>query len=103
MLVSSVQQNDSVIHIGIIVTVLKKKSDSVKKKKVTVLVAQSRWTLCNRIDCSLPGSSVRGILQARVLESPALQADSLPTESPGKIICVCLCMYLFFRIFSIIC
>ena len=85
MLVSSVQQNDSVIHIGIKVTVL-------KKKKVTVLVAQSRWTLCNHIDCSLPGSSVHGILQARVLESPALQADSLPTESAGKIICVCLCV-----------
>ena len=51
---------------------------------------------------SLPGSSVPGILQARILEwvvisspadlpnpeieprSPALQADSLPSEPPGK-------------------
>ena len=50
---------------------------------------------------SLPGSSVHGILQARILEwvfpslghlldpgiepgSPALQTDSLPTESIGK-------------------
>ena len=50
------------------------------------------------MDCSLPGSSVHGILQARIREwvaislskgssdpgiehgSPALQADSLPTE-----------------------
>ena len=54
---------------------------------------------CNPMDCSLPGSSVRGILQARTLEfpspgdlpdpgiepsSPALQADSLPSEPPGK-------------------
>ena len=54
------------------------------------------------MDCSLSGSSVHGILQARILEwvaipfpgdrpdprieprSPALQADSLPSEPPGK-------------------
>ena len=52
--------------------------------------------------CSLPGASVHGILQARILEwvavsfcrdvpgsgtaprSPALQADPLPSEPPGK-------------------
>ena len=33
-----------------------------------VLVAQSSQTLCNPVDCSLTGSSVRGILQARILE-----------------------------------
>ena len=31
-------------------------------------VAQSCPTLCNPVDCSLPGSSVHGILQARILE-----------------------------------
>ena len=31
-------------------------------------VAQSCPTLCDPIDCSLPGSSVRGIFQATVLE-----------------------------------
>ena len=31
-------------------------------------VAQSCLTLCYPMDCSLPGSSVRGIFQARVLE-----------------------------------
>ena len=31
-------------------------------------VAQSCPTLCNPMDCSLPGSSVHGIFQARVLE-----------------------------------
>ena len=53
------------------------------------------------MDCSLTGSSVHGILQARILErvavpsgylpdpgtvlgSPALQVDSLPAEPPGK-------------------
>ena len=33
-----------------------------------VLVAQSCLTLCDTMDCSLPGFSVHGILQARILE-----------------------------------
>ena len=53
------------------------------------------------MDCSPPGSSVHGILQVRILElpfaspgdlpeagiepgSPAMKADSLPFELPGK-------------------
>ena len=35
-------------------------------------VAQLCLTLCDPVDCSLPGSSVRGILQARVLERVAI-------------------------------
>ena len=35
-------------------------------------VAQSCLTLCNPMDCSLPGSSVHGILQARLLELLAI-------------------------------
>ena len=64
-------------------------------------VAESCPTLRDPMDCSLPGSS-HGIFQARVLEwvaipspedlphpkieagSPALQADALPSEPPGK-------------------
>ena len=71
-----------------------------KPKKV--LVVQLYLTLCNSIDHSLPGSSVDGIFQARILEwvaipswgdlsdpgieprSYAQQADSLPSEPPGK-------------------
>ena len=63
-------------------------------------VAQSCPTLCDPMDCSLPGSSVHGIFQARVLEwaaisfsrgssqprieprFPALQADTLLSEPP---------------------
>ena len=63
---------------------------------------QSCLILCDAMDKSLPGSSVHRILQARVPEwvatafsrdlpdpgieptSPALQADSLPSEPPGK-------------------
>ena len=65
------------------------------------LVTQSCLTCCDPTDCSPPGFSVHGILQARILEwvapppvdlpnpgikprSPALQADSLLTEPPGK-------------------
>ena len=43
-------------------------------------VAQSCPTLCNPMDCSLPGSSVHGIFQARVLEWGAI-AFSLNSES----------------------
>ena len=70
---------------------------------VLCLVVHSCLTLCDPLDYSLPGSSVCGILQARTLEwvacaspvdlpnpviepmSPVLQADSLPTEPPGKL------------------
>ena len=66
------------------------------------LVAQSCLTLCDPMDCSPPGSSVHGILQARILEwvtmpssggssrprdqtqVSALQADSSPSGPPGK-------------------
>ena len=35
-------------------------------------VAQSCWTLSNPMDCSLAGSSIHGIFQARVLEWGAI-------------------------------
>ena len=35
-------------------------------------VAQSCLTLCNRMDCSLSGSSIHGIFQARMLELIAI-------------------------------
>ena len=68
-----------------------------------MLVMQLCLTLWDPMDSSLPGSSIHGILQARILErvatsfsrgsspprdwtwvSIALQADSLPSEPPGK-------------------
>ena len=42
------------------------------KVKVKVLDAQSCLTLCDQVDCSLPGSSVHGILQERILELVAI-------------------------------
>ena len=71
---------------------------------VLCLVIWSCPTLCNPMDCSPPGSSFHGILQARILEwiampssrrhsqprniklmPPTLQEDSLPSE-PAVII-----------------
>ena len=70
-------------------------------KKKNMLVAQLCLILCHLMEHSLPGSSVHGILQARILEwiaipfsrgssypgiklgCPALQVDSLPSESLG--------------------
>ena len=42
---------------------------------VCVLVAQSCLTLCDSMDCSPPGSSVHGILQARILEWVAMPSS----------------------------
>ena len=42
------------------------------RKSIKVLVAQSCPTLCNPVDCNPPSSSVRGILQTRILEWVAI-------------------------------
>ena len=65
-------------------------------------VVQSCPTLCNPMDCSLPGSSVHGFSRQEYwsgvpfpspgglsnpgieLRSPALQADTLPSKPPGN-------------------
>ena len=51
----------------------------IKKEVVfTVLCAkslQSCLTLCDPMDCSLPGSSVHGVLQARILEWVAISSS----------------------------
>ena len=44
-------------------------------------VAQLCLTLCNPMDCSLPGSSVRGIFQARVLEWGAIAFSATVSQS----------------------
>ena len=67
-----------------------------------VLVARLCPILCDPMDCGPPGSAVHRILQARILEwvaipfsrdllnpgielrFPALQAESLPSEPPGR-------------------
>ena len=44
-------------------------------RKVKVLATQSCLTLCDPLDCGPPGSSVHGILQARILEGAAVLAS----------------------------
>ena len=56
-----------------------------KYMKVKVLVTQSCPTLCYPMDCSPPGSSVHGILQARILEWVAIPfsgGSSRPRDQP---------------------
>ena len=49
--------------------------------KVKVLVTQSCLTLCDPMNCSPPGSSVYGILKAKILEGlPFLSPGDLPTQ-----------------------
>ena len=54
-------------------------------------VAQSCLTLCDPVDCSLPGFSVHGILQARILEWIAISFSRgiFPTQgsNPGLLHC----------------
>ena len=44
-------------------------------KLYCLLIAQSCLTLCDAMDCSLPGSSVHGILWARTLECVAISSS----------------------------
>ena len=48
-----------------------------KKVKVKVLVTQSCPTLCDPLDCSPPGPSVHGILQASILEWVAMPSSKV--------------------------
>ena len=52
---------------------------SLVKARMCVLVAQSCLTLCDPMDCSPPGSSVHGILQARILEWVAIPFSRGPS------------------------
>ena len=72
------------------------------QRKAKLLVTQLCLTPCDPMDCSLPGSSVQEILQARILGwgaifspgdlpypgiktvSAVVQVDSLLSEPPGK-------------------
>ena len=80
------------------VSTMKSPSDVLSRQALVPLLC---LTLCDPMDCSPSGSYVHGILQTRILElpfpspgdtpasgikpgSPALQADSLPSEPSGK-------------------
>ena len=48
---------------------------------VCVLISQSCLTLCDPMDCNLPGSSVHGIFPARTLEWVAISLSISLTET----------------------
>ena len=73
---SVVQQSNSVIHTH----------THTHREKLKMKAAQSCLTLCDPMDCRLPGSSVHGILQARILEwvvVPISRGSSLPRDQNG--------------------
>ena len=69
-----------------------------RKVKSESEVAQSCLTLPDPMDCSLPGSSVHGIFQARVLEWGAI-AFSLPWHNLGKKMFFFVCFFFLEAVF----
>ena len=67
----------------------RKANQSPQNEVWCVLVTQSCLTLCIPMDCSPPGSSVCGILQARILEWVAIpfsRGSSQPRNQPGGLL-----------------
>ena len=54
---------------------------------VEVLVAQSCPALCDLMDCSPPGSSAHGILQARILEWVSFCRGASQPRDPARVSC----------------
>ena len=67
------------MHLG--ESILRMKRRECKYPKMHAKSLQSYLTLCNPMDCSLPGSCVHGILEARILEWVTMPPGDLP--SPG--------------------
>ena len=59
--------------------------------EVCVLICLSRVRLCKPMDYSLPGSSLHGILQARILEWVA-KPSSRGSSQPGDRTSISLCL-----------
>ena len=63
-----------------------------------VLVTYSCPTLCDPMDCSLPGLSVNGILQARILEWVAIPFSKGPSRPRGRASVSCIAVRFFYRL-----
>ena len=68
---------------------------------VKVLAAQLYLTLCNLMDCSLLGSSVHGILQARILEWVSIPFSGCHLGS--LYVCMYVCMYVCVYVCMCVC
>ena len=55
------------------------------------MLTHSCRTLCDPMNCSLPGSSVHEIFQARILEWVAISYSIYICV--GVCVCVCVCIY----------
>ena len=57
---------------------------------VCVLITESGPTLYDPMDCSPPGSSIHGVLQARVLEWVAMPSSrgSSPPRERNRVFCI---------------
>ena len=61
--------------------VLAQAASAQRKERVHVcLITQARLTLCHPMDCTPPGFSVHGILQARILEWVAIPFSRRPSQ-----------------------
>ena len=113
MLVSDIQQSDSYVYMCVYMYILYVCICVCVCVCACAKLLQSCLILCYPIDCSLPGCSVHGILQPRILEWVAIsfsrgpsqprdqthvscllhwQTGSLPIVPPEKSICVCVCV-----------
>ena len=68
--------NHFAVHLPLIIMFCQLYLNILKRLKIISIYGakslQSCPTLCNPMDCSLPGSSVHGILQARIVEWVAM-------------------------------
>ena len=70
----------------IVMNIFSGREDNAKKDAAAAAAKslQSCPTLCNPIDSSLPGSSVPGVLQARILEWVAISSSKKKNECSSK-------------------
>ena len=68
--------------------------------KVKVFITQLCLTLCNPMDSSPPGSSVYGILQARILEWVAMPTSRGSPRPQGSNLCLLRLLALTGRFFT---
>ena len=61
-----------------------------KERKKESEVAQSCPTLCDHVDCSLPGSSVHGVLQPKIVEWVAISFFRGSSRSKGRTWVTCI-------------
>ena len=87
MCISNVQKTKKGYAIALLVNTLKKKVWGLSSPYVCAKSLQSCLTLCNRMDCSLLGSSVHGVLQARVLEWVAISSSRRSYQALNRFLC----------------